>query len=97
MNPSFDYSVTTFIMISALYGSLFKDNTEAAFATRGLSASAGFLMTYAYQNSLKTAHKLYVCLAFLVVGIIGYTIVEIMEYWKNRTSSCSNTSIPEKS
>lgn len=65
--------------INALYGALFTDNTEAAFANYRLWESAGFVMTYAYQNSLKTAYKLYVCLAFLGTGMIGYAFVEIME------------------
>ena len=65
--------------IAALYGSLFTENTEAAFANYRLWESAGFVMTYAYQNSIQTAYKLYICLAFLGVGMIGYTAVEIME------------------
>ncbi|KAL8590617.1 hypothetical protein ACOMHN_011053 [Nucella lapillus] len=65
--------------INALYGALFTDNTEAAFANYRLWESAGFVMTYAYQNSLKTAYKLYVCLAFLGIGMLGYAVVEITE------------------
>ncbi|XP_076469835.1 UNC93-like protein isoform X2 [Babylonia areolata] len=65
--------------INALYGALFTENTEAAFANYRLWESTGFVMTYAYQNSLKTAYKLYICLAFLVTGMLGYAIVEITE------------------
>ena len=37
-------------------------------------------MTYAYQNTIgPTSYKLYVCLAFLGTGMLGYAIVELME------------------
>ena len=63
----------------ALYGALFTENTEAAFANYRLWESIGFVMTYAYQNSIKTQIKIIVCLVFLVLGMAGYTVVEILE------------------
>ncbi|KAK7115237.1 UNC93-like protein [Littorina saxatilis] len=65
--------------INALYGALFTDNTEAAFANYRLWESIGFAATYLYQNSLRTKYKLYICLAFLATGMVGYAIVEVME------------------
>ncbi|KAL8590614.1 hypothetical protein ACOMHN_011050 [Nucella lapillus] len=65
--------------VLAMYGALFTDNTEAAFANYRLWESAGFVMTYAYNNTMVTSHKLYVCLAFLITGMVGYTLVEFIE------------------
>ncbi|XP_076470259.1 UNC93-like protein isoform X2 [Babylonia areolata] len=66
--------------INALYGALFKEDIVAAFANYRLWESIGFAgMIYYYSNSMKTAYKLYICLAFLVTGMLGYAIVEITE------------------
>ena len=66
-------------VLSALYGSLFTENTEAAFANYRLWESTGFVITYGYQSSIKTQIKLIICLVFLFVGMGGYSVVEIME------------------
>lgn len=63
--------------INALYGFLFSDNTEAAFANYRLWESIGFIITFAYGNFICTDLKLYICLGFLLVGMLGYTAVEI--------------------
>lgn len=65
--------------VAALYGALFTENTEAAFANYRLWESMGFMMTYAYNNYPCTNIKLYVCLGFLGAGMLGYTAVEIKE------------------
>ncbi|XP_076438558.1 UNC93-like protein [Babylonia areolata] len=70
--------------INALYGALFTENTEAAFANYRLWESGGFVMTYAYQNSIKTEFKIYICLFFIVSGMVGYALVEIKERKKLR-------------
>ncbi|XP_070201072.1 protein unc-93 homolog A-like isoform X2 [Littorina saxatilis] len=65
--------------LNALYGALFTENTEAAFANYRLWESLGFLMTYLYQAHIRTKVKLYICMYFLIAGIIGYAIVEVLE------------------
>ncbi|KAK7109183.1 UNC93-like protein [Littorina saxatilis] len=65
--------------INALYGALFTDNAEAGFANYRLWESAGFAVTYLYQNSLRTKYKLYISLGFLAIGMLGYAIVEVRE------------------
>ncbi|XP_041375281.1 protein unc-93 homolog A-like [Gigantopelta aegis] len=65
--------------INALYGCLFTKNTEAAFANYRLWESLGFLITYAYNDYLCANVKLYICIVFLVVGVVCYSLVEIME------------------
>lgn len=73
--------------INALYGALFTENTEAAFANYRLWESVGFVMTYGYNDSLCTNSKLYICLAFLGSGMLGYTVVEIMERRKKSATA----------
>lgn len=63
--------------INALYGYLFSDNSEAAFANYRLWESVGFIITFAYGNFLCTDVKLYICIGFLVLGMVGYVAVEI--------------------
>lgn len=70
---------------AALYGSLFTESTEAAFANYRLWESVGFVMTYAYNGYLRTNIKLYICIGFLVSGMLGYSVVEITERRKTKT------------
>ena len=74
-------------VLLALYGALFTENIAAAFANYRLWESIGFVMTYGYQNSMKTKKKVYVCMAFLISGMLGYAIVEFMERKKQRKKS----------
>ena len=64
---------------SALYGCLFKNHQEAAFANYRLFESIGFLVAFAYANSLTTEEKLYIVLAFLILGMIGYVACEVLD------------------
>ena len=71
---------------SALYGSLFTDNTEAAFANYRLWESLGFFMTYIYQNAIGTRSKIYICMICLLLGFAGYLAVEVLEAKKRINS-----------
>ena len=62
-----------------MYGCLFKNHQEAAFANYRLFESIGFLVAFAYANSLTTEEKLYIVLAFLILGMIGYVICEVFD------------------
>ena len=66
-------------IFSALYGCLFKNHQEAAFANYRLFESIGFLVAFAYANSLTTEEKLYIVLAFLILGMIGYVACEVLD------------------
>ena len=68
----------TFI-VSALYGYLFSDKPETAFAIYRIFESAGFIIAFSYSNYLCTSVKIYVTLSFLVVGMTLYGAVEIMD------------------
>lgn len=64
---------------SGLYGTLFRRNKEAAFSNYRLWESAGFVIAYAYSTHLCARMKLYVQLAVLCLGFVGYIIVEILQ------------------
>jgi len=61
----------------AMYGCLFVDEAPAAFANFRLWQSLGFVIPFAYSNFLCTDVKLYVLMTVLVLGVIGYIVVEI--------------------
>ena len=65
--------------INALYGYLFTDNSEPAFANYRLWESIGFIIAFAWSNFLVTYVKLYICLGFLTIGMILYIMVEIFD------------------
>ncbi|KAL7307268.1 hypothetical protein TKK_0000465 [Trichogramma kaykai] len=70
--------------INGLYGTLFRRNKEAAFSNFRLWESAGFVIAYAYSTHLCARMKLYVMLNVLIIGSIGYTIVELLHRRKQR-------------
>ncbi|XP_019639319.1 PREDICTED: uncharacterized protein LOC109481218 [Branchiostoma belcheri] len=65
--------------INALYGYLFRKNQEAGFSNYRLWESLGFVVAFAYSNFLCTDVKLYILLAVLVLGMMGYALVEYNE------------------
>ncbi|CAH1778622.1 unnamed protein product [Owenia fusiformis] len=66
--------------INALYGFLFTDQSEAAFANYRMWESIGFIMAFAYSNWICITVKIYILMGFLTVGMLGYFIVE----WRQR-------------
>ncbi|XP_066452228.1 protein unc-93 homolog A isoform X1 [Eleutherodactylus coqui] len=69
---------------NSLYGMLFDDHKEAAFANYRLWESMGFVIAYGYSTFLCVSVKLYILLAVLVVGMTLYACVE---YGENKKSS----------
>lgn len=67
-----------------MYGTLFRRNKEAAFSNYRLWESMGFVVAYAYSTNLCAYMKCYVLLAVLILGVIGYAIVEINHNKKER-------------
>lgn len=74
-----------------LYGMLFRRNKEAAFSNYRLWESAGFVIAYACSTALCARMKLYVLFGNLVLGIIGYVIVEIRHRRKVSTTIKNST------
>ncbi|XP_058809078.1 UNC93-like protein [Phymastichus coffea] len=70
--------------VNGLYGTLFRRNKEAAFSNYRLWESAGFVVAYAYSTHLCARMKLYVMLVVLIVGTIGYIVVELLHRRKQK-------------
>jgi len=70
--------------INGLYGTLFRRNKEAAFSNYRLWESMGFVVAYAYSTALCAEMKCYVLIAVLVLGCVGYIIVESRHIQKER-------------
>lgn len=68
--------------VNGIYGTLFRRNKEAAFSNYRLWESAGFVVAYAYSTHLCARMKLYVMFVVLVVGMIGYMVVEFLHKQK---------------
>ena len=68
--------------VNSIYGVLFQNNQEAAFANFRLWESLGFAVSYAYSNYLCTRDKLYLLVFYLSIGMIGYFLIEYIEYRK---------------
>lgn len=79
--------------INALYGYLFTDNSEPAFANYRLWESIGFIIAFAWSNFLVTYVKLYICLGFLFVGMILYAMVETFDRRNKKKDFDLNNSI----
>ena len=58
---------------------MFKEHQEAAFANYRLFESVGFLVAFAYASALNTEQKLYIVLAFLILGMGGYVVCELVD------------------
>jgi len=61
-----------------LYGTLFGNESEAAFSNYRLWESVGFVVAFAYSFYLCTAVKLYILTSVLVVAMIGYLAAELL-------------------
>ncbi|TRY61495.1 hypothetical protein TCAL_05719 [Tigriopus californicus] len=70
--------------INALYGVLFEKDEEAAFSNYRLWESLGFIVAYILQNNVCIYSKLWVMIGVLSTGMIGYLIIEAMEFRKRR-------------
>ena len=67
----------------AFYGVLFPTETEAAFSNYKLWESAGFIIAYICSTLVCIPVKIYTLIAFLVIGMAGYGIIELLESRKN--------------
>ncbi|VVC94339.1 UNC93-like protein [Leptidea sinapis] len=70
--------------VNGLYGVLFRRNKEAAFSNYRLWESVGFVVAYAYSTHLCARMKLYVMMVVLIIGFVGYLIVEVLHMRKTR-------------
>ncbi|GAA6084369.1 protein unc-93 homolog A isoform X1 [Tachysurus ichikawai] len=64
----------------ALYGTLFPDHKEAAFANYRMWESLGFVIAFAYSTYICLSTKLYILIAVLMLNMLTYFWVEYNEY-----------------
>ncbi|XP_019873411.1 UNC93-like protein isoform X2 [Aethina tumida] len=67
------------VQINSLSGILFPGKEEAAYSNFRLWESTGSVITYAYSPYLCTHIKLYLLLGLLLIGISGYTGIEMLK------------------
>lgn len=70
--------------LAALYGIIFSQNKEAAFANYRMWESLGFVISFAYSTFLCLEYKMYILLTVLLLTVVTYPVVEYHEY-KNPT------------
>uniref|UniRef100_A0A182J1T0 UNC93-like protein n=1 Tax=Anopheles atroparvus TaxID=41427 RepID=A0A182J1T0_ANOAO len=68
------------IQINSLSGILFPGNEEAAFSNFRLWEASGSVIMYATSPFLSTFQKLLFVLVIMIVGTIGFGLIELMEY-----------------
>ena len=68
----------------ALYGVLFENDEEAAFSNYRLWESTGFIIAFVLQTQVCIEAKLYVLLAGITAGMIGYFAIEINQRRRKR-------------
>ncbi|KAM4694256.1 protein unc-93 homolog A-like [Discoglossus pictus] len=73
-------------LLSALYGVVFHEHKEAAFANYRLWESLGFVIAFAYSNYLCIFVKLYIVLTIMIVGMCLYLVVEFLEHRKSHAN-----------
>lgn len=66
--------------MAALSGILFPGEEEAAYSNFRLWESTGSAITYVYNPYLCTNVKLYLLLGLLLIGVSGYTVIEVKEH-----------------
>ncbi|XP_022917651.2 UNC93-like protein isoform X1 [Onthophagus taurus] len=72
------------VNINALSGILFPGKEEAAYSNFRLWESTGSVITYVYSPYLCTNVKIYLLLGLLLIGVCGYTTIEVMEFRAKR-------------
>ncbi|KAM4694254.1 protein unc-93 homolog A-like [Discoglossus pictus] len=77
-------------LVNALYGILFEEKKEAAFANYLLWKSLGYVISFGYSSFLSAYVKLFIVVSILIVGMLLYGIVEYNEWSKRKVQiSCA--------
>lgn len=63
-------------IVSALSGILFPGMEEAAYSNFRLWEATGSVIAYSYSSYLCTSTKLYLLIGILIIGVVGYGIIE---------------------
>lgn len=78
------------IFFTAVYGGVFPDESEAAFASRVSGYSIGCTIAFSYSFFLCTTTKLIILMVLLLIGMGGYIAVVII---KSRLKAKSKSEI----
>nr|XP_048277910.1 protein unc-93 homolog A [Myodes glareolus] len=73
------YTGRAALYVTALYGVLFEEKKEAAFANYRLGEALGFVIAFGYSSFLCVRTKLYILLSILSLTITAYGAVEYLE------------------
>ncbi|PSN46516.1 hypothetical protein C0J52_09032 [Blattella germanica] len=76
------------VQINALCGMLFPGNEEAAYSNYRVWRSIGFILAYAYSPYLCTSTKIYILLGLLILGMMGYIVIEWGESKRKKDENC---------
>ena len=79
--------------VSAFYGVLFSDHSEAAFSNYRMWESVGFIVSLSYSPFLCVYMKIYILIGALIAGLLGYFVVEGMY---SKASSDMETELARK-
>ncbi|XP_057336752.1 UNC93-like protein isoform X1 [Microplitis mediator] len=64
------------VQVNALSGILFPGMEEAAYSNFRLWEATGSVIAYSYSSYLCTSTKLYLLIGILIIGVVGYGIIE---------------------
>ena len=68
------------LLFSALFGVLFSEKQEAAFASYRMLQAVGLAMAFGYSYLLCIQTKLYIMGSFMAVGLLLYGVIEYKLY-----------------
>ena len=68
---------TLSVFISALFGVLFVDKQEAAFASYRMFYATGCAISFGYSYFLCVETKVYILAAMLTVSLVMYSVIEM--------------------
>lgn len=82
--------------VAALYGVLFPQDKEAAFANNRMWDSLAFVIAFAYSTFICLEIKLYVILGILLLAMVTYPVVEFYEHRHPTLPSIEGESMSQK-
>lgn len=85
-----------FFLFTALYGVLFPQDKEAAFANNRMWDSLAFVIAFAYSTFICLEIKLYVMLAVLLLAMVTYPVVEFYEHRHPTPAAIEGDSVYQK-
>eukprot|EP00058_Branchiostoma_floridae_P010297 XP_002595785.1 hypothetical protein BRAFLDRAFT_106254 [Branchiostoma floridae] len=79
------------IQLFAVLGTVFPSNHEAVFANAKMAGSIGKMLVFAYSSALCMDVKLYICMAVLALGTVGFGVFEFECKTRNKKNQGADT------